>query len=889
MKYKGFVVSHTHWDREWYLPFEQYRVRLQRLVEELLSLMENDDSYKYFMLDGQTVVLEDIYETFPDYGQRLVKLMKSGRVLAGPWYTLPDEFLVSGESFIRNYIYGTSVLERLNIEPMNIAYLPDMFGHSAYIPTLATSLGMKEAVVWRGVGDKSRKTEFMWKGPDGSELLTESLIATYSNLKRLPEDYEGFKRSVLSTADTLIPHLTTDSMLFMNGTDHEFPYKNLARYIKKFNEESNSVELTHSNLPQFFEEIKKKAKKLDTVEGEFRSPKYEHILKDITSSRIYLKQHNRTAENLLLRYLEPLLAYALTNEMLPAEDICHLDYLWKLLLKNQAHDSIGGCSTDVVHQEVETRFLKVISGTQIAIARTLTRVVKETGKGATALLVYNPTEERTEVVEKEVIMPLNFNGSFRVLSQEGKEIPSETELLGQTSAQKKGNILFQRESIEYLKHFCSAYTQYLEDIPALKYKIAFKDKLEGFALKKYYIETTKRRSTPTGSASREIETETLQVRVNDDGTLTIKDKRNNTIYPCLHYFEDEGDAGDEYNFSPPKRQKVVSTVGKNAEILSIKSNRFYTTIEVSYDLQTPSSLSEDRKTRSKNTVCSRIVSRIKVHKDLPRIDFHTNYRNEASDHRLRVWFQTPIATEENHSADYFGHISRKNKFNEESGSWTEVPSETYPMQGHAFLTNHKNTFILSARGLPEYATRLNGKKKAAIGLTLLRAVGWLSREDLSTRKEHAGPPVATPQAQCKRDFSYEYSIYIGEAMTPSQIYREANRYLFPPMCILNTDFELPTDKMFEIKGNCILSSIKVGKAKNNIVVRVFNPQDNPEELYLRALFPLKQPSILNAAEEPVKDREKPILKNGFLSIKLKPHEVLTVGFTLQGEDTDVAK
>ena len=100
------VVSHTHWDREWYLPFQLYRIKLVRLIDRLLAILENDPRYAYFMLDGQTVILEDYLEVRPERRAALEGHITSGRVLAGPWYILPDEFLVSGESIIRNLQRG---------------------------------------------------------------------------------------------------------------------------------------------------------------------------------------------------------------------------------------------------------------------------------------------------------------------------------------------------------------------------------------------------------------------------------------------------------------------------------------------------------------------------------------------------------------------------------------------------------------------------------------------------------------------------------------------------------------------------------------------------------------------------------------------------------------
>ena len=105
----AFIVSHTHWDREWYLPYHRFRVNLIRVVDGVLDALESDESFEHFVLDGQAVVLEDYLEARPENAERIAKLVRLGALSLGPWYVLPDEFLVSGEATVRNLLVGNAV------------------------------------------------------------------------------------------------------------------------------------------------------------------------------------------------------------------------------------------------------------------------------------------------------------------------------------------------------------------------------------------------------------------------------------------------------------------------------------------------------------------------------------------------------------------------------------------------------------------------------------------------------------------------------------------------------------------------------------------------------------------------------------------------------------
>ncbi len=183
------IVPHTHWDREWYEPFQVFRLRLVGLFDELLPMLDRDLSYSRFLLDGQTVVLDDYLAVRPDAAAAIARLVTSGRVSIGPWACLMDEYMVSGETMVRNLQRGMLRASELG-GVMPVGYLPDMFGHVAQMPQLLRLAGLEHAVVWRGVPAAVDKTAFWWVAPDGSRVRAEYLYGSYSNGRDLPDDPE---------------------------------------------------------------------------------------------------------------------------------------------------------------------------------------------------------------------------------------------------------------------------------------------------------------------------------------------------------------------------------------------------------------------------------------------------------------------------------------------------------------------------------------------------------------------------------------------------------------------------------------------------------------------------------------------------------------------------
>src|SRR5437660_1139024 len=148
------LIPHTHWDREWYLPRAALQARLVAVTGDLIERLQAQPAYRSFLLDGQTVLVEDYLRACPDREGDLRTLVKTGRLQVGPWYVLPDEQIPSGEGLVRNLLLGAADAERLGGR-LDVLYSPDAFGHPAAWPTLAREFGIRYGVVWRGLGGET--------------------------------------------------------------------------------------------------------------------------------------------------------------------------------------------------------------------------------------------------------------------------------------------------------------------------------------------------------------------------------------------------------------------------------------------------------------------------------------------------------------------------------------------------------------------------------------------------------------------------------------------------------------------------------------------------------------------------------------------------------------
>ncbi len=458
------LVPHTHWDREWYQTFQQFRIRLVHAIDRLLDILDRDPKFTYFMLDGQTIVLDDYLEVRPEQEERLKKYTRSGRIQVGPWYLQPDEFLVSGESLVRNLQIGLRQAAGYG-EPMRVGYVPDCFGHIAQLPQILRGFGIESAVFWRGVGSEAHKSEFYWAAPDGTQVLVIHLADAlgYANARNMPLTPEELVARVELLTAPLLPKATTNTLLFMNGSDHLEPQDGLPETIEAANKLLANIDpehekiLTHlghldqngqlshfdhiqvhiGTLSQYVEAVRQQIERspgaaIQTLSGEMRSSQYSHLLPAILSTRMWIKQQNTATEHLLEKWVEPLTTWAWKLGAPYPGSLVKL--AWKYLLQNHPHDSICGCSIDQVHRENSVRFAQSQQISESVITQAMqylasaidTRVpahLPQVNHEALAIVAFNPAPGlRTEAVQVVTQLPGSLEQAV-VVDERGTRMP----------------------------------------------------------------------------------------------------------------------------------------------------------------------------------------------------------------------------------------------------------------------------------------------------------------------------------------------------------------------------------------------------------------------------------------------------------------------------------
>jgi alpha-mannosidase len=381
------VVPHTHWDREWYLPFQSFRLALVRLVDKVLDMLEADRRF-VFTLDGQLQTVDDYLEVRPEAAPRIRALVEEGRLAVGPWQTLVDEFLVSGEAIVRNLERGLARGDRLG-GAMRIGYLPDMFGHVAQMPQILRLAGIEQAVVWRGVPEAIDRHSFLWRGMDGSEVRAEYLPKGYGNASHLFADPERLADELDALRSELEPFFDGDPLLAMYGNDHTQPDPGVVDLVETL---SQQVPIELKTLPGYFAGSDS-ARGLQRWEGELRSGARANLLMGVTSARIDLKAACARAERLLERYAEPL--QALHGAAWPER---LLELAWDRVLENSAHDSICGCSTDEVSAQVLVRYAEAEQIARGLAEDAVANVARSVERGSIAVVNPSP-HRRSDVIE----------------------------------------------------------------------------------------------------------------------------------------------------------------------------------------------------------------------------------------------------------------------------------------------------------------------------------------------------------------------------------------------------------------------------------------------------------------------------------------------------------
>lgn len=894
MKRKIHVIPHSHWDREWYFTTSRSKVYLMKDLGDVLNTLENDPEFKYFMVDAQGSLLDDYIKWRPQDKERISKLVNDGRLVIGPWYTQTDQLVISGESIVRNMYYGMKRCESFG-KYMNVGYVPDSFGQSGNMPQIYRQFGIEDTLFWRGVSDDMVKhTDYNWRGDDGSVVFTTQIPFGYyigGNIPEEPEENEEFwQKECLEKAGG---RSATRHIYFPNGFDQAPVRTNLPQLVKERNEKDPENEYVISCIEDYIKDVKSENPELEEVQGELVIAKHMRIHKSIFSSRSDLKVMNTQIQNYVTNVMEPLLtiSYNLGNEY-PHEAVAEI---WKLLFENAAHDSIGSCISDTANEDVYVRY-KQARDIAVNLVELHSRLIATNVKNdadMTFTAINTLPQKRKDTVIVKTYVP---GGKFAIIDEKGNDVDytiiKSRDLTDYVLSQ---TIMLDPSRKFYVPDQVLEVTMAIKanDVPALGYV-------------QYSIDTQKDSHKETAD-KKVLENKYYTIEVEENGSLTIVDKANNVTYKNQGILVENGDDGDSFNYSPPRKDMEVFSNESKCTV-KISGSDIYDQAEIHFDMVVPADL--DERAEGKVSVTMLVDMTVALRKDSKVIDFNVKVDNKGLSHRLCVLFDSQIVSAFNYADQQFGLIKRPNYYEKEmklymesmnnktekkagiqelanwandQSTWQEPPISIEPTQSYVSLTDGKTGIAVIPQGVREYEVLDDSK----IRLTLFRTYGFMGKENLIYRPGRASGEriIETPAAQLLKEmeFNFGFTSYAGD-INDSDIDTLAKQY--------NTNLEVYTyaeflngrlifsqgeiegqnakiHSLFETEGNLVVSAVKKAEEDDGYIIRLYNGKDHKDlDDKIKFNFDIKEAYYTNLKEEKTEEIK---VENNTISVKELSH------------------
>ena len=918
---QGHFIPNSHLDREWGMDFQQTRRLTVDFIDELLHIFDKIPDNK-FLLDSQTIPLEDYLEIRPENRNRIIKEVMEGRLFIGPWYTAPDCNCITGESVVRNLLMGHKIAKEYG-KIMKVGYTPFGFGQVSQLPQIYQGFGIDTALFYRGITDKSSPaSEFIWESPDGTQVLasrfgyaarynfymfvwrpviykgkmlwdrlydwSEGSIPfklinkenRYDNYFLMdpkifydPNKVEKYFRELIEKERK---HFTTPAIPLMQGMDTSMPDALEAEVLKEIQKNlKDGEEVKFSSLPEFVKELKSflKDRKLNVLKGEMRSPLmisfFSTLAGDVISNRPRQKQLSEKAEKILQRWAEPfsVLAY-LTGEDYPEK---YLELAWKYLLQSQPHDTIGGCGVDTLEQDATYRLNQVINISNMLLHSSLGAIQKQIDTSfckhnEIILTVFNPTLfERTETVEAFVDVPESTGiVHLRLFDNKGKEMDlfegcrRDTEKVIRSYKDITNALKCNEVKIQFLA----------ESVPALGYKTFLVRGGEHVPLKK-----------AIAKSPNEIENEFLKVEFNNDGTISIMNKITGRVFKNLHIFEDGGEAGEPWTRHAPSKDKIITSIGSPVQISIEENSHLSATIHTQYEMMIPEGLEHDTTYndtwRSKSEKPLIIDSYFTLRKNCPYLEVETHLENRHKNHRLRILFPTGLKATHSCAEQAFDVVERIID-RDENHPYRFGANPTYPLLRFVDLSDGENGLAIFSDGIREYEAI--DDEKRTIALTLIRAFE-IALCTVSYRWEHL-PEMEGSQSLGKHIFRYAIYPHSGN-WEKGEVLKQVEQFSLPLLVGQSTRTEkkiLPSQKSFikATPADIIFSGLKQAEKGKDIILRLYNPTKRKINCKIQTGFNIKKCSVITMEEKPSKENFNLQFSNQNISLSFPAKKVITL-------------
>jgi alpha-mannosidase/mannosylglycerate hydrolase len=899
MPRKAHYVVSTHWDREWYQTFQDYRYRLVQLLDRVLEGWQREDLCGPFQTDGQAVILEDYLEVRPERAEQVSQLVREGRFVVGPWYVLPDEFLVSGESLIRNLRLGRETASRLGGRPSSAGFLCDMFGHNSQMPQILAGFGIRGGFLWRGINLVDQHL-FIWRGADGTELpvyrfgkiaycsyAVQVRGANPSEPRPTPDEIETRLQAFLEEENE---KTIAGPLLLFDGGDHlEWDPNAYAVLSRHLNQPGEKYEILHSSLESYLDGLTAVRDQIPlVVEGELREPGLypdavdaQWLIPGVTSSRVRIKQANAACQSLLCQWAEPVSVFAGAALELPYPQ-GYLDVAWKWLIQNHPHDSICGCSIDAVHEDMLYRFNQC---EQIANRLTVeaTRRIAASVQGQVAedelrVVVFNPLLRPFDgIADLDLDLPLNWpkqsggmgmfepKPGFRIYDAEGREL----------APQRTGQAMNRARVRTFDWVFPQGY-----QVNVVRVSLPLQIPASGYTtliLRPASDPVHLWDSTGLATSERSMENEFLAVEIGPDGALAVTDKRSMQVYRRLLTFEDRADIGDGWNFGPAMNDQIMVSTGGRSSLALVINGPYRTTFRLRTVMDLPAEFDFNHQTRAEQLAGLVIDSLITLRAGADWVEVETTVHNNVKDHRLRVTFPSGARAETCLMDTPFDVVERTIALRADNDRYREVEVEFKPQQSFTAVFDDQRGLAIISSGLLECAVQ--DLPERPVALTLFRA----TRRTVMTDGEPGGQMlgdlhfnywIVPLKGAPDRARLFDLGHLLAGGLRTAQLTRgDVARF--------RQEQVLPVQAgCLSLEGPAVVTSLR--KAGQGTEVRLFNPNTFPVEATLDfSALPGESPRP--AEIYPVDFESNPIgqpypVEDGRVTIPLEPKQICTLRF-----------
>lgn len=874
MKKTIYYLSGTHWDREWYITFQEFRMKLVAVVDDLLDLLEQDPEFGVFHFDGQTIVLEDYLEIRPENRARLETQIQAKRILIGPWYCMPDEFLVSGESLIRNFILGRNICRQFGVEPWKIGYVPDIFGHIAQFPQILNGTGVTAAMLTRGVSNDT-PTYFRWQAPSGDEVLTYRFPAEdgYGSFclhatgrltsgTNRPADSNEFRESARAYLTRELNRSNAPMAVAADAMDHEPVHRNAPAYIAQIRALFPDCEVRQVDMREMFEALEPYRPTLPVKVGELIQTSEIGIMPLIAhtlSSRISIKQRNGRCETLLEKQVEPVLVFGESRGITfpPA----FRKQAWKHLLQNHPHDSICGCSRDAVHRDMQYRFSQTETIGRAILTEARDRLVGERhiiGGAGGCINLFNPLPyRRREAVETVIPFqrdfpkyqePFGYEGipAFRLFAPNGQEIRYTIK-----SIETNRTFLLYGETYTRVDMVTLAFETELEPLGFTTLRLKADEKPVRFFGEPLY-------------SDGKLENAFVQITPHADGTICLLDKATGQLYDRLLGLWDDAEIADGWNSVRPMGASLVASGRlKSVEVLSNTAE--YAEIRLHQEYSVPRELlyTDQGFRRSEEWVDLAVKVTLSLSRESTMLRVRLDMDNRAADHRLRLLLPTGCRNGKYTVNQSYAFVTRPEGRDPRTAAWREPDQLEKNMRGIAFERDE------DGRGLAfigQYGFYECAADQGTLFITLLRGFRRVYYDDrLADSQEfgrHSFTFILTPMTQNTAE----------DALQRTQDALQAGVFTVPSR-------ESLAGSLLETRGAICVSTVKPAEDDSgDIILRVYNPGNAVQEVEICAALPVKTAALCDMLETA---GESCSIKDGNrVTLTLSPFRVQTVRLQL---------